>query len=69
MNYTRFILYNLIGGMIWVVLFTLAGYFFGNLPVVQHNFTLVVLAIIGVSVLPAIFEVVRERTRTHKASA
>jgi membrane-associated protein len=69
MHYGRFVSYNIIGGVAWVVLFTLAGFFFGNLPVVQHNFTLVVLAIIAVSVLPAIIEVVRSRTQTDKASA
>ena len=68
MNYGRFVVYNIVGGVIWVVIFTLAGYFFGNIPVVQHNFTLVVLGIIGVSVLPAIIEVVRERSRSQKAS-
>jgi membrane-associated protein len=61
MNYSHFIFYNVVGGIIWVVLFTLAGYFFGNIPAVQHNFTLVILAIIGISVLPMIFEVVKAR--------
>jgi membrane-associated protein len=65
MNYPRFISYNVIGGLLWVFLFTLAGYFFGNLPVVQHNFTLVVLAIIAVSVLPAVYEIVRDRLRAR----
>ena len=68
MDYPRFITYNVVGGVIWVVLFTVAGYFFGNLPIVQHNFTLVVLAIIGLSILPAIIEIVRERSRGHKAA-
>src|SRR4029079_3727083 len=63
MNYPRFISYNVVGGLLWVFIFTLAGYFFGNLPFVQHNFTLVVLAIIAISVLPAIFEIVRDRMR------
>lgn len=65
MNYPRFITYNVVGGLLWVFIFTLAGYFFGNLPVVQHNFTLVVLAIIAVSVLPAIYEIARDRLRTR----
>ncbi|HEY4636184.1 MAG TPA: hypothetical protein VIG92_06455, partial [Rhodospirillales bacterium] len=53
--------YNVVGGVAWVLLCTLGGYFFGNLPVVQDNFTLVVLAIIAVSLLPGLFEVWRAR--------
>jgi membrane-associated protein len=61
MNYSYFIFYNVVGGIVWVVLFTLAGYFFGNIPAVEHNFTLVILVIIGISILPMIFEVVKAR--------
>lgn len=50
-------MYNVVGALIWTVLFCGAGYFFGNLPVVQHNFTLVVLGIVAVSVLPVVLEV------------
>jgi hypothetical protein len=53
----RFAMYNVVGALIWTVLFCGAGYFFGNLPVVQHNFTLVVLGIVAVSVLPVVLEV------------
>jgi membrane-associated protein len=49
-----------------VAIFLFAGYFFGNLPAVQENFTLVILAIIIISVLPAVFEVVRDRVRSAK---
>ncbi|MBL0910953.1 MAG: DedA family protein [Bacteroidia bacterium] len=59
MNYRKFISYNLIGGFIWVVGITLLGYFFGTIPIVKENFELVVLGIIGLSVLPIIFEFVR----------
>ncbi|ACL75526.1 DedA family protein [Ruminiclostridium cellulolyticum] len=52
MNYIKFISYNIIGGILWVALFLTAGYFFGNVPVVQENFTLVILAIIFISILP-----------------
>ncbi|KKQ85049.1 MAG: putative membrane protein [Candidatus Woesebacteria bacterium GW2011_GWB1_38_8] len=55
MHYGYFITYNLIGGISWILLFTLAGYFFGNIPAVQHNFTLVILAIIILSVLPMVY--------------
>ncbi|CAA9344309.1 MAG: DedA protein [uncultured Cytophagales bacterium] len=63
MKYSRFISYNVIGGFLWVVAFTLLGYFFGNLPVVKKNFTLVIFAIIFLSILPPVFEYFK-----HKAS-
>lgn len=63
MNYARFLTYNVLGGIAWVLLFTLAGYFFGNIPAVRSNFTLVILAIIGLSVVPVVFEMVRNRRR------
>jgi len=52
MSYGYFITYNFVGGITWVLLFTLAGYFFGNIPIVRENFELVIIAIILVSVLP-----------------
>jgi membrane-associated protein len=61
MNYGRFITYNVVGGILWVTIFTLGGYFFGNLPFVKENFTLVVVAIIIISVLPAVYEIVKDR--------
>ncbi len=63
MGYWRFISYNIIGGIAWVSLFTFAGYFFGNLPFVQHNFSLVVIAIILISVVPVAIEMIKERRR------
>jgi len=66
MSYGKFISYNVIGGIVWVSLFTWGGYFFGTLPFVQNNFSLVVLAIIFISVLPAVIEVFKERTRSIK---
>jgi membrane-associated protein len=63
MSYPHFISYNVIGGIAWVTLFTWGGYFFGNLPFVKENFSFVVLAIIFISVLPAIIEVMRSRMR------
>lgn len=59
MNYTRFIAYNVIGGVAWVALFVYGGYAFGGLETVKHNFTLVILAIIGISVLPIAVEFLR----------
>ena len=63
MNYPRFLAYNVGGAVLWVSLFTLAGYFFGNIPAVKSNFTLVILAIIGLSLLPIIVEIIRGRRR------
>ena len=63
MTYGKFLLYNVIGGTLWVGLFTALGYFFGNIPAVQENFTLVILGIIFISILPPIIEFLRERNR------
>lgn len=61
MHYGYFISYNVIGGITWIFLFTLAGYFFGNIPAVQHNFTLVIMAIIIISVLPMVYHYFQDR--------
>lgn len=66
MTYPKFILYNVVGGMAWVALFVFGGYFFGKLPVIQNNFTFVILVIIFISVIPAIIEVIRGRKRPVK---
>lgn len=66
MTYGKFIAYNVIGGLAWVALFSFGGYFFGNLDIVQKNFTFVILAIIFISVLPAIVEIIRGRTQPHQ---
>jgi membrane-associated protein len=63
MTYRKFMSYNVIGGIIWIVSFLLLGYFFGNMPVVKKNFSLVILAIIILSILPAVIEFWRERRR------
>ncbi len=63
MHYPRFLLYNVVGGVVWVTLFTLAGYFFGNIPAVKENFSLVILAIILRSVLPFVVEWLKSRRR------
>ena len=61
MTYTKFTLYNVIGGVAWVCTFLLGGYFFGNIPSVKNNFTLVILAIIIVSIMPGVIEYWRRR--------
>jgi len=68
MSYGRFISYNFIGGIAWVSLFTWGGYFFGTLPFVQKNFSFVVLAIILISVMPAVIEVIKERNRSRQSA-
>jgi membrane-associated protein len=68
MRYGRFLAYNVAGGVLWITLFLLAGYFFGNVPLVKRNFTLVILAIIIISLLPAVIEVMRERRRQGSAA-
>jgi membrane-associated protein len=68
MSYGRFMAYNAVGGVAWVLLCTLAGYLFGNLPFVRENFSIVVLAIIFVSLLPAVWEILQARKRARRAS-
>ena len=66
MSYGRFITYNVVGGVVWVTIFTFGGYYFGNLPFVKENFSLVVIAIIFISVVPMIFEFIKQRTSGAK---
>ncbi len=61
MKYLRFISYNVVGGVAWICLFLLAGYFFGGIPAVKRNFTLVIIAIIIISVMPGVIEYVRQK--------
>lgn len=63
MTYPKFVLYNVVGGIVWVTLFTTGGYFFGTLPIVQRHFELVVIAIIAISVMPMGIEMLRSRWR------
>ena len=59
MPYSKFTLYNFVGGILWVSFFVLAGYFFGKVPFIEHNFSKVILVIIVVSLLPAVIEILR----------
>jgi membrane-associated protein len=61
MTYPKFITYNVVGAVLWVGLFVPAGYFFGNIPAVRKNFTLVILAIIALSLVPIALEAIRSR--------
>ncbi|TDQ72187.1 DedA family protein [Sphingobacterium yanglingense] len=67
MKYSTFITYNVVGAILWVVGITLAGYFLGNIPIIRDNFSKVVLIIIFLSILPIIFEVVKEKIKGSKA--
>ncbi|MEX0726552.1 MAG: DedA family protein [Planctomycetaceae bacterium] len=69
MTYRRFMAYNVIGGLVWINLFLWGGYFFGSQPFVKKNFTLVMLAIVFVSVLPAAFEIAREWLKQRKSTS
>ncbi len=61
MHYETFLFYNVVGGIIWVGLFTLAGYFFGNIPFVKEHFEFVIFGIIGISLVPMLYEYIKER--------
>ena len=61
MNYKKFLLYNCVGGIIWAGLFTIGGYFFGNIPIIKENLTIAILFIIFLSILPGIIEFVKLR--------
>ena len=69
MTYHHFLAYNVIGGVLWVTIFSYLGYFFGNLPIVKDNLSLVLIAIIVLSVLPGIIEIIRHKRAANKAGA
>lgn len=64
MEYKRFVFFNVAGGIAWIALFVFGGYYFGNLPAVEENFTFVIMAIIFLSVLPGVIEYLRSRRST-----
>jgi membrane-associated protein len=66
MTYGHFISYNVIGGLAWIAVFLFGGYYFGNIPLVKRNFTLVILAIIFISVMPAVIEFLNQRYRSSE---
>ena len=63
MSYPRFLAYNVAGAVLWVVLFVMAGYWFGNIPLVRDNFSLVILVIIALSIVPVVSEFIRHHRR------
>lgn len=68
MNFGRFMWYNAIGAVLWVIPFTLAGYLFCNIPIVKENFSLVVLGIVGITVLPALIALIKELWAKRKTT-
>ena len=67
MTYSKFLSYNVVGGILWIFSLTLAGYFFGNIPVVRNNFSLVIMAIVVISVIPGFIEYLRQRSKELKS--
>ncbi|UYL10480.1 DedA family protein [Bdellovibrio sp. SKB1291214] len=67
MKYKKFISYNVIGAILWVFIFILAGHFFGNLPIVKRNFHIVIFGVIGVSLIPVIWPMISSRLKKKAA--
>ena len=63
MHYRKFISYSILGGFTWVGLFVFAGYFFGNIPIIKDNFSIVIMGIIAISVFPGIFKLVKSKLK------
>ena len=68
MTYWRFLLYNVVGALLWVGSLVYAGYFFGNAPIVKDNFSIVIIAIVVISILPAAWEIMRRRSAAGPAT-
>ncbi|MDR0953695.1 MAG: DedA family protein [Elusimicrobiota bacterium] len=66
MHYSRFFVYNIVGAIAWVLIFSLAGYFFGSTPIVQKHFHFIIIAIIVISVLPAFYEFIKVKLADKK---
>lgn len=69
MTYRQFTAYNIAGGITWIVAFVYGGYLFGNIPFIKRNFTMVILAIIFISILPGVIEFLRQRYQLPSRSA
>jgi membrane-associated protein len=69
MSYGYFISYNIFGGIFWVAVFTLAGYFFGNIPFIRRNFEFVIIAIILISVMPILYEWLKARAKRRQVKS
>jgi membrane-associated protein len=67
MSYRRFIIYNILGGVAWVSIFSLGGYYFGSLPIVKENLSLVIFAIIFISLIPVVIKFLKSKIRKPKS--
>lgn len=67
MNYTRFTIYNIVGCVAWLTAFILGGYYFGNVPIVKQNLTIVILMIVVISFVPSVIEFLRQRRNMRKS--
>ena len=67
MTYRRFLLFNVTGGILWVLLFVFAGYFFGSVPIVKNNFSLVIIALLLIPGIPTVVEIIRMQLKKRKA--
>ena len=63
MNYSKFITYNVIGGFLWVTIFTFLGYFFGNIPFIKNNFHYAIIIIILLSIIPILYEFIKHKLK------
>ena len=61
MRYRLFVLFSALGSVLWISFFTVGGYFLGNIPVIKDNITVMILAIVFISILPALFQFIRRR--------
>lgn len=69
MKYREFFMYNVMGAVTWVTLFLFAGYFFGNIPAIEENFTMVIMAIIVISIMPAVGHFILDKIKTNKPAS
>jgi len=69
MTYPRFLFFNVFGGVLWVLLCVLSGYWFGNIPVIQKNFSLVIIALVLIPAIPSVIEVVRIQLSRRRGKA
>ena len=65
MPYMQFLLYNVVGGIVWVTLFLVGGYFFGNFPIIKNNLSVVIVIIILISFVPPLIEYLKSRRKTN----
>ncbi|MEK6827492.1 MAG: VTT domain-containing protein, partial [Nanoarchaeota archaeon] len=63
MKYLKFLSFNIIGGILWTALFIFGGFFFGNIPLIEQNFSIAIFVIIGISILPIIIEYIRNKRK------